>query len=436
MNRYIAGAFLMALATQGAVAQSSTNSPYSQFGLGVLSEQSSGFNRGMNGLGLGFHEGNQVNYLNPASYSNIDSLSFIFDAGISGQISNFKEGNNKLNAKNSSFEYVVAGLRAFKHLGISFGLLPYTNIGYSYSITEKVNDVNNTLSTCTYNGTGGLHQVYFGVGWEPFHGLAIGVNGSYLYGNYTKTLLNSYSDAFANSLTKRYTADVRSYKIDFGLQYTANLSKNNQMTLGLTYGMGHKIGGSPKLELISTNAQTQVADTATYESTDGNKLELEIPTTLGAGVMFNHKNTFKIGVDYSLQKWADVSSPTYGTSANDKPTYTMQKGVYKDRHKFTVGTEICPQRNSRNFAKRVYYRAGVSYATPYYYINGQDGPKEYSASIGFGIPIINHYNNRSILNISAQWVQQSSNNFITDNTFRINIGLTFNERWFAKWKVN
>jgi len=25
---------------------------------------------------------------------------------------------------------------------------------------------------------------------------------------------------------------------------------------------------------------------------------------------------------------------------------------------------------------------------------------------------------------------------ITENSFRINIGLTFNERWFAKWKVD
>lgn len=435
MNRYIAGAFLMALVTQGAVAQSGTNSPYSQFGLGVLSEQSSGFNRGMNGLGLGFHEGNQVNYLNPASYSKIDSLSFIFDAGISGQISNFKEGNKKLNANNSSFEYVVAGFRAFKHFGVSFGLIPYTNIGYSYSVTEKVNDANNTLSTSTYDGNGGLHQVYLGMGWEPFDGFAIGVNGSYLYGNYTKILINSYSDAFANTLTKRYSADVRNYKVDFGLQYTARLSAKNRITLGLTYGMGHKIGGSPKMELVSTNVQTQVADTTTYESTDGNKLQLEIPNTFGAGLMFNHNNSLKIGIDYNLQKWASVASPTYGTSANDKPTYMMQKGAYKDRHKITIGTEICPQRNSRNFAKRVHYRAGVSYATPYYYINKQDGPKEISASIGFGIPIINGYNNRSILNISAQWVQQSTKNFITDNTFRINIGLTFNERWFAKWKV-
>ncbi len=45
----------------------------------------------MNGVGLGFHEHNQVNYLNPASYASIDSMTFILDAGISGQVTNFEE---------------------------------------------------------------------------------------------------------------------------------------------------------------------------------------------------------------------------------------------------------------------------------------------------------------------------------------------------------
>ena len=54
----------------------------------------------------------------------------------------------------------------------------------------------------------------------------------------------------------------------------------------------------------------------------------------------------------------------------------------------------------------------------------------------FGIPIINAHNNRSFLNVSAQWVsQQASANMIDVNSFRINIGITFNERWFQKWKV-
>ena len=74
-----------------AMAQSGTNSPYSQYGLGTQSDQTAGFNRGMNGLGLGFREHNQVNFINPASYSSVDSITFIFDVGFSGQITNFKE---------------------------------------------------------------------------------------------------------------------------------------------------------------------------------------------------------------------------------------------------------------------------------------------------------------------------------------------------------
>jgi len=31
--------------------------------------------------------------------------------------------------------------------------------------------------------------------------------------------------------------------------------------------------------------------------------------------------------------------------------------------------------------------------------------------------------------------QQASANMIDVNSFRINIGITFNERWFQKWKV-
>ena len=89
-----------------------------------------------------------------------------------------------------------------------------------------------------------------------------------------------------------------------------------------------------------------------------------------------------------------------------------------------------------SFFKRIHYKVGASYATPYYNIKGDDGPRELTLSAGFAIPIINSWNNRSLLNISAQWVNSSTKNYIKENTFRINIGLTFNERWFAKWKVD
>ena len=428
----IAAGFMLASA-QPAMAQSGTNSPYSQFGLGQLSDQSSGFNRGMDGVAIGFHDHNQVNYLNPASYSSLDSLSFIFDVGLSGQITNFKENGVKKNAKNADFEYIVAGFRVLRHLGLSFGFLPYTNVGYSYTSSNKLGDANATTSTDTYNGTGGFHQVYLGLGWSPFKGFAVGVNGGYLYGNYSRTLVNSFSNSYVNSISKIATADVESYKLNFGAQYTARLTKKDEVTLGVTYELGHKLGGNPELSVISSNASTGVADTVVYNG-NGAKLQLEMPTTIGAGLMYNHDNKLKIAADYTLQKWGKVEEPGY-SSDNGVISYAMMSGQYKDRHKVTLGAEYCPGEYNRHFINRVRYRVGVSYATPYYYINGQDGPKEMSASLGFGIPIMNSWNNRSILNISGQWVRRSATNFITENTFRINIGLTFNERWFAKWKV-
>ena len=412
-------------------AQSGTNSPYSQYGLGQLSEQTSGFNRGMNGLGLGFREHNQVNYINPASYSAMDSLTFIFDAGMSGQITNFSEKGNKINANNADFEYAVAGFRAFKHVGVSFGLIPFTNIGYNYSITDYLNGDRNATYTNTYSGSGGIHQVYFGAGWECVKGLSIGANVSYIWGDLDRSVVNSYSDSWVNTLSKYYTASVNSYKLDFGIQYSVNFNKKNSLTLGVTYGLGHKLNSDPECMIISTNSSTAVADTTAFRVDNG----LEIPMSFGAGLMWNYNNKLKIGTDFTLQKWGDIKYPVYNV-INDVPSYSLVDNYYSDRYKVTFGGEFCNNEMSRDFIDRVRFRAGVSYSTPYFKINGQDGPKEISVSAGFGIPIINSYNNRSILNVSGQWVHSSTNSLLTENTFRINIGITFNERWFMKWKVD
>lgn len=431
INKRVICAFSTIAVATGVYAQSGTNSPYSQYGLGIQSEQTAGFNRGMNGLGLGFREHNQVNFLNPASYSAIDSLSFIFDVGFSGQITNFKESGRKLNAKNADFEYAVAAFRAFKNVGVSFGILPYTNVGYNYSTSGKyTNAPTSTYANTYYGDVGGLHQIYLGAGWQILKGLSIGANISYLWGDISRSVTNTYSDSYAKTVTKIYSANVTSYKLDFGAQYSFAVNKHDDLTVGVTYSLGHKLGADPSCKVISTNPSTSVSDTVSYSVKNG----LEIPSSVSGGIMWNHYNKLKLGIDYSYQNWGSVSYPVYSV-VNNVPTYALDSKYYSDRHKITVGGEYCGDEQSRNFLKRLHFRLGASYATPYYKINGSDGPKEYSVSAGFGIPIVNSYNNRSILNISGQWVHNSAKNFITENTFRINIGLTFNERWFMKWKV-
>ncbi|MCH3985452.1 MAG: hypothetical protein LKK50_07840 [Prevotella sp.] len=432
MKKLILAVFFLTAISLSVMAQSGTNSPYSAYGLGELADQTTGFNRGMNGVALGFREHNQVNYLNPASYSAIDSLSFIFDMGFSGQSTHFREAGKTLNAKNADLEYVVAGFRAFRHLGVSFGMVPFTNVGYDYTLSGNVGNATSTTYTNTYSGSGGVHQVYLGTGWELFKGFSLGANVSYLWGDYDRTISNAYSDSYVNTLTRDYTGTFKNYKLDFGLQYTCKLLKKDWLTVGLIYTPGHSIGGEPKVIVTSTNSQTSVAEADTL---GGKSLHLSIPDMFGAGLTWNHNNQLKIGFDYTLQKWGKLDYPELEDNDQSQSSYVLKSGILKDRQKVTLGGEYCHGEYDRHFLGRLRYRAGFSYATPYTTINGANGPKEYSASFGFGIPIVNSLNNRSFLNISAQWVHRSASGMINENTFRINIGITFNERWFQKFKV-
>ena len=423
MNKILAS-FVLASLTTSAFAQSNTNSPYSQFGLGDLTDQSVSFNKGMNGVGLAMRRGNEVNPMNPASYSAIDSLTMLFDAGLSGQITNYNENGTKLNGKSGGFDYVVGLFRAFKNVGISFGVLPYSNIGYKYYSTEKLNDAQTTVAT-TNEGSGGMHQLFIGTGIRPIKPLSIGVNLSYLWGEYNRSIASSSSSSI-NALTKQYSADISSYKLDFGAQLELPISKKDNITLAATWTPGHSLKADPELSIINTNSSISKSDTTTFKIANG----LSIPTAFGFGLAYNHALNLRVGADLQIQKWGSVDYPDYTNG-----TYALKSGLLKDSYRFNLGAEWTPRPLGRKFLQRVRYRAGVGMATPYYYINGKEGPKELSASIGFGIPIMNGYNSRSILSISGQFVRRSADNLIKENMFRLNIGFTFNEKWFAKWKV-
>ena len=417
----------MALAalTVGALAQNGTKSPYSQYGIGVLSDPSQGLGRGMNGTGIGVRMGNAVNTLNPASYSGVDSLTMLFDAGLSGQVTNFKEGGHRQNAKTANFDYVVGSFRLLKNVGVSFGVLPMSSVGYSYTSSSLLDQSNGTL-TETYSGDGGLRQVFIGAGAKILGPLSVGFNAGYLWGDINRTVASS-STSYVNSLSKTYSATVKSYNLEAGLQWEQPLSRKDVLTIGATVGIGHKLGADPVLSITNSSTGT-TSDTITNG--------LELPMSYGFGLSYLHARKLMVAADMSLQKWGSLAWPdANSSSSNGTAMYTLKDGLLKDRLKLNAGVDWIPNPMSRRYLSLVHYRMGVGYATPYYKIGGKDGPKEFSATVGFGIPIYNSYNNRSVLNISGQWVHSSATGLITENTFRINIGLTFNERWFMKWKV-
>ena len=423
-NRIIC-CLMFSVITPAVFAQGGTLSPYSQYGFGEQTAFGGSLNRGMNGLGIGLHRGSQVNPLNPASYASVDSLTMLFDMGLSGQITNFNENGQRVNGRQGSFEYVMGSFRAWKNVGVSFGVVPMTNVGYKYSSTTKLDDEQRSSVTTTHEGDGGLHQLFVGVGVRPIEALSIGVNAGYVWGGYDRSVVTS-STSSINNLSKLFVATVHSYNLEFGLQYDQKFGKEDFLTVGARYGYGHKLDSNPECMIISTNASVSKADTTRMTVNNG----LELPHSFGAGVSYTHGTQWLVGADVEMQRWSKTEFPEY---ANGQ--YALKSGLLDNCYRLTVGGEYCPRWNSRNFFHRIRYRFGGGYTTPYYKINGQDGPRSISVTVGMGIPILNEWNNRSSLNISAQYINNSASGLIKENTFRINIGLTFNEKWFAKWKV-
>lgn len=413
-------ALLLTMVTGMAIAQNNTNSPYTRYGYGDLSDQSFGNSKAMGGIAFGLRDGAQINPLNPASYTAIDSLTFLFEGGVSLQNMNISGGGVKLNAKNSSFDYLAMQFRLHPRIAMSIGLLPFSNVGYSVSDSKVDNGVSQTRS---FTGDGGLHQLYGGIGVKVLKNLSLGVNASYFWGDITRTRTIIYpATSESYSYIQQMGVSISDYKLDFGAQYTLDFDKKHSMTIGAVFSPKHKLNND-------YTVTTQVS------TTNSNNLDatLELPNTFGVGFTYNYDKRLTVGLDYSLQQWSktkfDVNTSDEAVREDFKETYE-----YCDRHKVSVGAEYIPNLMGRSYLSHIKYRLGAYYTTPYYKIGGKEATREYGVTAGFGLPVPR---SRSILSVSGQFVRISGqeSTFVNENIFRVSIGLTFNERWFFKRRV-
>ena len=64
-----------------ATAQKLIDSPYSRFNIGALQPQGSFKSLSMGGVGTAMRDNTSIFFLNPASYSSLDTISFVFRPG-------------------------------------------------------------------------------------------------------------------------------------------------------------------------------------------------------------------------------------------------------------------------------------------------------------------------------------------------------------------
>ncbi|HCN85299.1 MAG TPA: hypothetical protein DIT07_17025, partial [Sphingobacteriaceae bacterium] len=148
-----------------AFAQTTTNSPYSQYGLGNIEDFSLPQYKAIGGISTGMRNTGSVysniNIGNPASYSGIRLTTF--DIGASSIMSKMSRSNISGNSFNASLSHVLFAVPLNLKSAFSFGLVPYSSLGYQYNLSDKING-DTTDVNYIYSGDGGLSKAYLGYG--------------------------------------------------------------------------------------------------------------------------------------------------------------------------------------------------------------------------------------------------------------------------------
>ncbi|MDP1622993.1 MAG: hypothetical protein Q8M08_11725 [Bacteroidales bacterium] len=396
-------------------------SPYSRFGIGDLSDNNNAWNMSMGQLGFSLRSPNHVNYSNPASYSAFDSLSFVFEGGLTGEFVTLRSDVLNVKRNYASLGYLLFGMPVNKWWKTSLGLVPFSDVGYNVANYEEY--PNSGTVVRLYSGSGGISRLYWGNSIRFFKDFSIGANISYLFGSMSREANVLFPDSiYALNFKELFQVTMNDLYVNIGTQYKVKIDNDISMNMGAVFSpsisMSSKADVLAYTFLISNDGVESPRDTIV--NAEGARGTITIPMMIGGGFSFEKKDKWNIGADYKWQNWEKFRA----FDLNDSLVNSWQ---------LNFGGEIIPNiENYNNFLARVHYRLGFMYGKTYLHLRGQD-LNEYAITFGFGIPLRGM---KTMLNVGAQYGARgtTAQQLIRENYFKIVVGFSIYERWFVKRK--
>lgn len=409
--------------SEGAWAQARISSPYSRYGVGELWQNNySTTLSGMGNIGMGIRSENFLNIKNPASYAGFDSTSFLFDISALGSYTTLKTTDLSQDADYASLGYILFGTPVTRWWRASFGLVPYSNVGYSVFNDVKKDTIGRIRNI--YEGAGGLNQILFGSAFTITKRLSVGINASYVWGVIDRRRRVTFPDSLSMISTRVDNVDhISDLLVDIGVQYFVPLKNDLELGTGLVVKPGTNLSTTRKYigQNYFSSALSDIElprDTIVYvPSTKGS---LAFPWGFGAGVSLKRTDQFLVGFDFSWRNWKEYRS--FGRSDSLQNSFALN-----------LGGEFTPDHNSiSSYWQRVKYRLGFRYENTYLEINNTP-IKEFGISFGLGFPF---KRSKSMLNFAFEFGNKGTvkNNLVQENFFKFTFGLSIYERWFLKSK--
>lgn len=407
--------------------KSSSHSPYSEFGIGQMRGDYSPQMRAMGNIstGLRYLSGMPVlNVSNPAAYSGLQRT--VFEAAMYGNITQLSKGSISDHTADFAFSQIVIGIPlSGKAGGFAFGLMPFSDVGYSNSETRVLDTIQYRQNI---SGEGGLNKAFIGYGVSPVKGLSVGANVGLIFGHLSDISSIDFPvnlRAYSSVLSEK--REIKGATVDYGLQYFKPLGNNKHITVGYSGSLNNTLTNT-STRLITrsdpftgTEMSDQIAkDTISLTKSPSRKINLPLKHNVGISVAKGYN--WMIGADFKYTDWSD-----FQTRVNEQP-------LGKD-YGFSIGGQVKPDPTSINFLNQVDYRLGFRYNRLPYKLQGTD-INDMAITIGFGFPLpeTNFGQTFSSINISAEAGQLGtlSNNLVRERYINLNLSLSINDSWFRK----
>ncbi len=411
---------LFVLCSQGLMAQH-TFSPYTNNGIGDLSDMSLSSQFAMGEVGLGTPSFYHINNLNPAllPYNTLTSFQMGIGAEsrtVSSQTQTQRNGTGGLRYMAFSFPIMYSKWTS------SIGFMPYSSVNYNVVSRDIVPNTNVPVAY-NFKGSGGITQAYFSNGVKLAKGLTLGVKTSFLFGFVEKETITNLGDEnfFAPLASALYDkTDYRGFKFGGGLAYRKILTEKTSIGIGAIYDHSADISGDRlvRLERRGSGDNAFPGDTLV---TNTNAF-FSVPSEMGIGFSYEKANTYTISLDVRRQSWKE--------NANSE----VSGSRYRDALKMGLGMEIIPEYTSvSSYFKRVRYRFGVSYQQLPYKINNHT-VNDFGINFGWTLP----FNTVSGLDFAFKAGQRGTkaNGLVRERYFKFILGATINDRWFVRPKYN
>lgn len=422
--------------SQQAISQNYYNSPYTRFEIGDLINTGFAYNKAMGGSSIALRPQNQINYLNPASYTSQDTNSFLFQTGLTGRYAKVSSEYDDGKSLNFNIDYVAIGFPVTKWWSASIGVTPFSRI--QYNLSEDVFDPSIGESmTYEYKGFGGLNEFYLGTAFEIKNMLSVGANAGYIFGTLDRkqssylTEYTAYSALISHSTN--YIAGDFYFKL--GAQFYPVIKEKHKFVLGVTYDVESNIDVKEKASTMRYNTTASIS-TGQTPYTDSLNYRLDtlqpfvLPAKIGLGFSYTYNDILTVTGEYIKQDWTgtEIVSSAFRTN------------IYES---YRFGIEYTPasvaERNRVGYLKRMNYRIGGDFTNNYIaHSSGNISSKGLSVGVGFPVKNYRKMFTGTTFNIGYNYGQRgkTEDRLIKENYHIITFGLTLHDFWFLKPKYD